>query len=162
MTNRDEKGKFIKGHALGKRFIKGHKLNLGKERTDMIGNDWAKDNHPISEFKKNDYRLIKENNHNWKGGVSTEYDKIRHGVESRKWKKQVIEKDKKVCQKCGETNCELHAHHIHNFHAFEGLRFVVDNGITFCKKCHNEFHKLFGQKNNDEVQVDGFIIGQNI
>ena len=54
------------------------------------------------------------------------------------WSKTVRKRDK-VCQICG-TDKNLQAHHIIHRSKQPELSFVVNNGITLCKKCHNESH----------------------
>lgn len=60
-------------------------------------------------------------------------------VAHRNWKRLVHEKDGYICQHCG-TNKNLHAHHIKSRSEFPELQFSVANGITLCKRCHNEIH----------------------
>ena len=68
-----------------------------------------------------------------------EQSKERKTSEYQKWRKLVIERDKK-CVLCGNEN-DLHAHHIKSFSKYPVLRTVVCNGITLCKKCHRKIHK---------------------
>ena len=55
----------------------------------------------------------------------------------KKWRLQVYTRDKFCCQ---WPNCrikkQLNAHHIKTWANYPGLRFLVDNGITLCKKHH--------------------------
>lgn len=75
-----------------------------------------------------------------------------------KWRMQVIIRDKHKCQKCGASNSN-HCHHILNYKNNPNLRFDVDNGILFCKKCHNDFHTKYGLFNNTKSQLDEFLGG---
>ena len=63
------------------------------------------------------------------------------------------------CQKCGQVGYKLNAHHIANFADNKDLRTDINNGITFCEKCHKEFHHEFGNKNTNKEQVTSFIQG---
>lgn len=55
----------------------------------------------------------------------------------------------------------LNAHHIINFAQNESLQLDVDNGITLCKNCHHLFHRIYGKKNNNFVQIQEFINNYN-
>lgn len=96
---------------------------------------------------------------NWKGGISPINQKIRGSLEYSLWEHSVFAKDCYYCQKCKEimTPYKLVAHHIKNFAQYPELRFAIDNGITFCRECHKEFHHLFSKKNNTLEQVIEFI-----
>ena len=97
----------------------------------------------------------------WKGGVTPINLKIRKCRETIIWKQSVLIRDDYTCQKCSKKeNIELHPHHIKNFSDYPELRFAIDNGITFCKKCHNTFHKIYGYRNNTMEQVKNFIGGK--
>lgn len=101
--------------------------------------------------------LSGEKHHNWKGGVSSENKKIRISFKYKEWRNKIFARDNWTCQKCLERGGELHPHHIENFSSNKKLRFEVSNGITFCKKCHNKFHKIYGKLNNNIEQILQFI-----
>lgn len=78
--------------------------------------------------------------------------------EYKEWVRSVFERDDFTCQKCKKRgNGELNAHHIFNFSEHKDLRTDLDNGITLCKDCHQAFHKKFGWKNNDNIQMNIFL-----
>ena len=99
-----------------------------------------------------------EKSHLWRGGISTETEKIRHSLESKLWQGSVKNRDSNRCQKCEENRIRyLTAHHILNFSSHKELRFAIDNGITFCLSCHKEFHKKYTVKNNTREQLEEFL-----
>ena len=166
---RNKKGLFIKGHSvpkkwkekfsdsIKKRYKKGSKIGfqkgnqLGRGRHDNKG----KHRSVKTEFKKGQNTGYK--NCNWKGGISTKNDKIRHSFEMRLWQKSVLERDNFTCQKYKTRGGKLIAHHINNFSEFTELRSAIDNGITFSEKAHKEFHKKYGRRNNNKKQLKEFL-----
>lgn len=76
-----------------------------------------------------------ENNANWSGGQSE-----RMCQEYRKWRRAVLKRDGKRCQRCFRRD-NLHVHHIQRFAVAKELRWVVSNGLTLCKWCHRRFAK---------------------
>ena len=58
----------------------------------------------------------------------------------KKWTKDVIERDKNICQWC-HTPENLVAHHIKEWNEYPDLRFVLENGLTLCRSCHMSHHK---------------------
>ena len=90
-----------------------------------------------------------ENHSAWKGGITPINTQIRRSTEGRLWIYSVFVRDNFTCQKCGNKG-SLNAHHIYNFADFPELRMAIDNGITFCKKCHKNFHSRFGNKTNKD------------
>jgi len=93
----------------------------------------------------------------WKGGITPENQKIRTSLELKLWKKASMERDEFTCQKCKIVGDKLCVHHINNFADFKELRTSISNGITFCKNCHQEFHKKYGNKNNTKKQLTEFL-----
>jgi len=93
----------------------------------------------------------------WKGGISTENDRLRHNFEMRLWRKSVFERDNFTCQKTKKRGGYLVAHHINNFSDFPELRTAIDNGITLSEKSHKEFHTKYGIKNNTREQLMEFL-----
>jgi hypothetical protein len=59
--------------------------------------------------------------------------------EYKRWRKAVYVRDKYRCQMpgCSGTCKQLNAHHIQRWADLPALRFVVSNGITLCRLCHD-------------------------
>ncbi|MFH2062477.1 MAG: NUMOD3 domain-containing DNA-binding protein [Candidatus Beckwithbacteria bacterium] len=98
-----------------------------------------------------------EKSHLWKGGITSENKRIRDSIEYRLWREAVFARDNWICQKTKVRGSELHPHHILNFAEYPELRFAIDNGITLSEKSHREFHKIYGEKNNNKEQIGEFI-----
>lgn len=73
----------------------------------------------------------------WRGGRVSPSAAIRASKEYVTWRKAVFARDNYTCQGCGKQRTTLHAHHIKSFASYPELRFVIDNGVTLCKRCHN-------------------------
>jgi hypothetical protein len=61
-----------------------------------------------------------------------------------KWRKAVYARDRWTCKMpgCPGTEKKLNAHHIKRWSSFPSLRFVVSNGITLCRACHERIKGL--------------------
>jgi len=130
----------------GRKLSEGHKRKISEARKGQI--PWNKD--------KKCPQLSNENHWNYKGGISPENCRIRMSIESRLWRESVFARDNWTCQKCNKGGY-LEAHHIRNFAEVIELRTSIENGITFCKKCHIKFHKIYGKKNNTIKQLKEFL-----
>lgn len=82
-----------------------------------------------------------ENHWNWKGGISTENQRLRNSSEYKSWRASVFERDEHTCQICNLVGGNLNAHHIKEWAKYPNARFDVDNGLTLCKPCHIEVHR---------------------
>lgn len=122
-------------------------------------NSWDYDQH-ISKTQGNG-----ENHHSWKGGYKSVYDRIRDLKVYWDWRNFIIKRDNGQCQVCG-TKDNLEVHHKTTLKTlvtkysksnnkkvtdltFEDLKdkffYNTDNGITYCKKCHKDYHKKHGR-----------------
>ena len=104
-----------------------------------------------------------EDNHNWKGGVAHSRNE-RATLKYIQWRKSIYSRDFYTCQCCGYKYqagsgiyIKLNAHHIYNWKDYPDKRYDIDNGITFCEKCHIKFHLIFGKKNNNKKQLTNFL-----
>lgn len=68
------------------------------------------------------------------------------------WRTQVFTKDNYTCDKCGQYGKKLNAHHKNGWNKFIEDRMKISNGITLCSQCHKDFHKIYGNKDNTEIQ----------
>jgi len=145
--NKGKKGVFKRSEEYKRKMserMKGNSYLRGKKFTDE-----TKDK--MREARRGD------KNPNWKGGITPENMQIRHSLEMRLWRKTCLERDNFTCQKCGQWGGKLQIHHINNFSDFPELRMITTNGIVFCHKCHNLFHKIYGKRNNTKEQLDEFL-----
>jgi len=79
----------------------------------------------------------------WKGGATAKNKLDRMSVEYKLWREAVFKRDNYTCQKCNKRGCiNLEAHHIKSFSENISERYNIDNGITYCIKCHSEEDKL--------------------
>ena len=56
----------------------------------------------------------------------------------------------------------LNAHHIKNWADNPDDRFDLNNGITLCEKCHSEFHRKYGKKDNTNTQLFEFLSDKKV
>lgn len=75
-----------------------------------------------------------ENHVLWTGG------KRQRDFQHTKWREAVLKRDKGVCQKCGDSGVEMHAHHIKAYIDYPESRYDVSNGVTLCCVCHWDIH----------------------
>lgn len=79
--------------------------------------------------------------YNWKGGISSEANKIRVSEANTTWRRDIMKRDKYRCQECYQWGHQLQVHHIYPFRDFIKYRFERWNGITLCVNCHRKTKK---------------------
>jgi 5-methylcytosine-specific restriction endonuclease McrA len=103
---------------------------------------------------------------NWKGGITPFRELLRNSNEYKHWREEVFIRNNWVCQSCGANKQYLEVHHIKPFSMlvdeflaqysqFSPIEdketlirlamnyqpfWEVNNGITYCKKCHDEIN----------------------
>ena len=85
----------------------------------------------------------------------------REYVEYNFWREDVFKRDEYTCQNCMKGG-KLCAHHIESFADNIELRIDLSNGITLCKKCHVNFHHLYGYGKNTREHLNDFLGIQNL
>lgn len=117
--------------------------------------------HPPTYIEANSYKQghrcakcytdknLGENNHRYNHTL-TEKDRElgRKYSEYYIWTKEVYERDNYTCKSCSKRGTRLNAHHLNGYNWFIEGRTSIDNGITLCKECHEDFHSIYGKGNN--------------
>ena len=129
--NKNTKGK-MKAWNKGKNLSEEHKKNLSE-------NHFKK--HSLEARKKMSNSHKGEKNPQWKGGISKEGRRFRQNLDYVLWRQAVFERDEYTCQDCGIRGGKLEAHHFKSFTKYPEFRYVIQNGITPCFKCHKRRHK---------------------
>ena len=93
----------------------------------------------------------------WRGGVSSERARLIQTKDYYDWRNDVFKRDNFICGKCGKRGGPLNAHHIESFSENPTKRMDPENGKTFCKECHIEFHNIFGRKEIGLNQLNLYI-----
>ncbi len=115
----------------------------------------------LKNFFKNNPKPIGELSPCWKGGV--EHSRCERATNDYNvWRKNVFERDRFECKKCFSKHTTLNAHHIFNWKDNIQLRYDINNGITLCKKCHQNFHLIYGKRNNTQQQLNDFLLDKKI
>lgn len=153
------------GKPRGRPFPKGHKNHNTGKKWDFKTKKKISDSHKKPENIAKSIKNLKkinnfgENNWAWKGGVTSEHNKIRTSIEYDLWRNSVFARDNFTDQKTGiKDSGNLVAHHILNFSSHPELRFAIDNGITLSVKTHKEFHRKYGKKNNSREQLLEYLL----
>lgn len=125
--------------VIGNKFCVGKKIS--KAHIEALRNSWIGKHLSPEHRMKISLAQRGEKSKNWKGGASSVNKRLRMSVDFKLWREAVYLRDNWTCQKCLIRGGTLHPHHIKPFASFPDLRFDVSNGLTVCKKCHQEIHK---------------------
>jgi len=71
----------------------------------------------------------------------------RGAREMGRWAHDVITRDGATCVYCGHkkrADRDIHAHHILSKAKHPAMALLVSNGITLCKPCHRQEHRING------------------
>lgn len=101
-----------------------------------------------------------KNNPNYDESKTDEERVQNRNIEGyQEWLIRVYEKDNYTCRCCGDnTGGNLNAHHIYNYSQYKELRTNINNGITFCNKCHKKYHDIYGYRDNNLKQLQDFFL----
>lgn len=102
-------------------------------------------------------RRFGELNPLWNGGSWKNSGDIRADGRYAKWRKEVFERDRHSCVKCGVRGGKLHADHILPKCIFPEDTFDVNNGRTLCEKCHRATF-TWGKTSRQLLQVFQWFI----
>lgn len=119
------------------RFKKGTKARLGVKHTEASIKKMSENRKGKPAWNKGIKceKISKEKHWNWKGGVNSINDNIRHSLELKRWRWEVFVRDNFTCQICGAKGGELRANHIKRFADYPKLRTEISNGITIHREC---------------------------
>lgn len=78
-----------------------------------------------------------ENHPNWKGGITPERTRVYFTEEYINWRTTIFKRDNYICQICNKGGY-IEAHHILPFISYPEKRYDLNNGMTLCRKCHDE------------------------
>lgn len=140
--------------------IKNMKRKLGLQRKQ----DWNQDQ--IDFLKGNYYSMtLSEISSIVKKQESTiEYMASALGISEKRldcqanvdWRNLVFSRDSYKCRICGSKK-DKNVHHLDGWNWCIERRFDVDNGITLCGLCHDDFHTIYGRGNNTVEQFNEYI-----
>lgn len=69
------------------------------------------------------------------------------------WARAVKTRDNFQCQICGQTYVQLESHHINSYAYYPDQRYIIDNGVTLCERCHTRYHSRVAK---DQVNEETF------
>lgn len=78
--------------------------------------------------------------------------------EYKKWRADVKRRDKYKCRKCGVRK-KLQVHHIKSWSHYPQSRFLLQNGITLCRKCHGQ---MWGAEELYERQCHALLTPKSV
>lgn len=101
-----------------------------------------------------------ENSPNWDFTKTLEERTTGRLFEGYKdWRSSVYHRDEYTCQCCGDNEGgNLNAHHLDGYDWCIDKRIDINNGITLCDFCHDDFHGIYGYGENTKEQWDEYVV----
>lgn len=118
-------------------------------RMSDLGKRFGKRSRSENERAQISARQIGDKNHQWDGGITPEYKRLRNLKIYKDWRKKIFERDNYTCVLCGDRNGNGHYVELNADHypiQFKTLlkenktykMWDIDNGRTLCIKCHKK------------------------
>ena len=123
----------------GRKFTEEHKNNMKISWVGRKGHEaWNKGKEFLSGKNNPMFGRKGEKSPQWRGGISSQNEILRHSLEYKLWRDSVFTRDNYTCIWCGKRGIRLEADHIKPWAWFPELRFAIDNGRTLCLECHKK------------------------
>jgi hypothetical protein len=121
--------------------------------------DWSGENNPMYGRQR-----FGNENPNYKLDITEEEREFGRLIEGYGvWRKAVYERDNYTCRCCGKkSEGDIVAHHLDAYSWCKDKRTDVNNGITLCEKCHNDFHNIYGRGKNTKQQFIEYMDNQTL
>ena len=162
---RNKKGQFIKGINLGFGFKKGNeewklkKTRKWTEESKLKASKTHMGRPKSEEFKQMLSKIyMGEGNPAWRGGIAKSTQRGRSRVAYKRWREEVLRRDRYECIWCGATE-RLESDHVKKWVDYPELRFDVGNGRTLCHSCHMMTRKKdFNGNLTNKKQAEGQLV----
>lgn len=83
------------------------------------------------------------------------------GGQFKIWSLEIKKRDNFTCIICKDNKGgNLNSHHLNSFAKYPLGRTDLLNGVCLCEKCHKDFHKQYGNKNNTKEQFEEYYINK--
>ncbi|MEE9510454.1 MAG: hypothetical protein V3V81_08170 [Candidatus Bathyarchaeia archaeon] len=104
--------------------------------------------HSLKQWQDEEFKLshMGANNSMWRGGRTPESRLYYNSCVHRKWREKTLIRDGFKCLLCGDPLADI-GHHLLSAYYYPEFRFEPDNGITYCRECHDIVHILGNQFN---------------
>lgn len=113
---------------------------LTKESSEIVSRNAA------ATKKSKMGKQLKDKNPNWRGGSSIFNRDFKFFTDWLPFRENILKNDCNNCWKCGGNfNAKnLEVHHLTSKRKYPEFEYDETNCVTLCKKCHKEFHKIYG------------------
>ncbi len=133
------------------------KCNLGRIHTKESRANMSKNHADMSGKNNPHYGKYGEKSSRWNPNLTDRDREVKRNYPAYyEWRKKVFERDSYTCQICYKLGVYLNAHHLDGYAENPEIRTTLENGVTLCKKCHDDFHHQYGRGNNTREQFIEF------